>query len=359
MGADGDFVARLRIVSDRDVARLREYFLDAAHDFDAACMDDHLLFPLEMTWFYGEPSYAAMSVEDQLKLNRLTFCQNYLSTLVGEGASNILNYEAALGTLLNRDPETAFYMAREVVEETFHFEAFYIVVAKVLQHYGIPFAECKAKNGSLRLAVWYARFHTLLGWLRGNLDYYYFTRYPLNISQKTIERSTIKEPRMHPIVRTILKNHAVDEARHMQMSRETGKLALARLRSPVVRAAACALYAQYAASINMGGRHAKGGWLNRDTRISVLEMCGMTRAAAARAYREWRDRLHQPDDPPLVRAARLYFVRLNNDFIDELDVSPRQRAHMRRTIGRAYADVTDSRSDTIQRLEFDDLTRTA
>lgn len=352
-----EFVRRLRVVSDRDVSRLQTYFLDTAHEFAASDLGDRLLFPLEMTWFYGEPVYERMSADDQRKLNHLTFCQNYLATLVGESASNILNYEAATRTLITGDPDVAFYMAREVIEETFHLEAFCIVLRKVLAHYGISFEECRAKNHSLFMAVAYARFHQLLGWARGRFDFYYLTRYPLNVSQKTIERSTIKEPRIHPVAFTVLKNHAIDEARHMQMSRETGKRVLASM-TPLARAAACIGYAHYAASINMGGRHPKGGVLNRATRISVLELCGVPPAEARRAYAQWRDRVNCPDDPPLVRAARSYYLRLNCEYIDELDVSSRLRTYMKRTIERAYPDVAAAgRATPIRELEFDELTR--
>src|SRR5688572_11933560 len=102
-----EFTKRLRAVSDRDVDRLRESFLDIAHEFDADRMDDHLLFPLEMTWFYGEPVYDEMSEERKLMLNRLTFCMSYYSTAVAEAATNILNYEAALESFIREDPEVA------------------------------------------------------------------------------------------------------------------------------------------------------------------------------------------------------------------------------------------------------------
>ncbi len=35
--------------------------------------------------------------------------------------------------------------------------------------------------------------HSLVGWLRGNLDFYNFTRFPLNVDQKTVERCAIDE----------------------------------------------------------------------------------------------------------------------------------------------------------------------
>lgn len=355
------FTKRLRSVSDRDVMRLQELFLDPAHAFDAEKMDDYLLFPLEMTWFYGEPIYEQMPEAQKLMVNRLTFCQNYLSTLVAEAASNILNYESTHAELLRGDPEVAFYMAREVIEETFHLEAFYIVLSKVLQHYGISFEECRRKNRSLRAASFYTLFHSIIGGVRGDYNYYYLTRFPLNIVQKTIERSTIDEPRMHPLVRDILKNHSIDEARHMRMSREAGKLALKRIRPGVMRNASCFFYAHFAARLNTGGRHAADGLLSRDeTRISVLELCGIPRPQAVRAYKEWRKGVNQPADPPHLQRARLYFTRLNFSYIDELDVSERMKAYMKRVIGAPYQEVIRAAQDgSLQPLEFGELHRSS
>jgi hypothetical protein len=357
MRSDYSFVGRLRAVSDRDVTRLRELFLDLANQFDPETMADHLLFPEEMTWFYGEPIFHEMSEEQRLKLNRLTFCQNYLSTLVAEAATNVLNYESALAALIRSDPEAGFYMAREVVEETFHLESFYIILRKVLEHYGIPFEEYRARNHSLGAAVAYQRFHTALGWLRGSMGFYYLTRYPLNVSQKTIERSTIEEPRMHPLVRTLLKNHAIDEARHMRMSREAGKLALREMSRPV-RSIASFFYAHYAARIDMAGRLGKGNKFSRQTRTSVLEMCGVPRERALRAYREWRGRVNQPHDPPHVQRARLYYLRLNQEFVDEWDLPDGMKRYVKNVIARAYTDVIQAEQKAALRpLEFGDLER--
>ena len=252
MAATFDFTRRLKAVSDKDEPRLRAHFLDLADQFDGNQMGDHALFPLEMTWFYGEPIWHELSPEKQRMLNRLSFCQSYLSTAVAEVATNVLNLEAALGTMIHEDPEVALYMAREVVEETAHIQAFLCIIRKVLAFYGLSLEDLRATNVSLPMARHYVNLHTVLGWLRGDLNYYYFTRFALNVNQKTVERCTINEPDMHPLVRQILKNHAIDEARHMQMSRGTGLVALSRMKSALVRNAACLAYAQFAARTYIG-----------------------------------------------------------------------------------------------------------
>jgi hypothetical protein len=357
MGTDFGFVRRLWSVSDRDVNRLPEHFLEPAEAFDASSMGEHLLFPLEMTWFYGEPVYASLSKEQQLMLNRLSFCQSYLSTAVAEAATNVLNSEAALQTFIRDDPEVALYMAREVVEETTHLQAFLIVIRKVLAYYGLTLEQLRATNVSLRMASQFVRTHSLLGAVLGNLYFYYFTRFALNVNQKTVERCTINEPQMHPCIRAMLKNHAIDEARHMQMSRETGKLALARMR-PWLRSVACVLYAQFAANVYIG-RHRKDSKLPRRTRIGTLALCGVPHPTAVRAYYEWRDRVNQPEDPPLVRAGRVYYLRQNLSYIDELDVSERVRGYMKRVITRAYADASSAERAGVPPLAFDELSRPA
>jgi len=356
--ASFDFTRRLRSVSDRDVDRLREHFMDLADGFDAATMGEHRLFPLEMTWYYGEPIWHELPPEKQLMLNRLSFCQSYYSTAVAEVATNVLNLQAALDTIVAHDPEVALYMAREVVEETAHIQTFLTVIRKVLAWYGLTLDDLRASNPSLGRAREYVNLHTVLGWLRGDLNYYYFTRFALNVNQKTVERCSINEPDMHPHVRQILKNHAIDEARHMQMSRGTGILAVSRMRNPVVKVVACLAYAHFAARIYIG-RHGKDGKPQAETRIRTLELCGVPRERAARAYREWRDRVHQPEDPPLVRAGRAYYLKCNHGFIDDLDVPDWLRRRMKRVLASGYGDVSPRGGGGVRPLDFEDLTRAA
>src|SRR5579862_4571160 len=188
-----DFTRRLMAVSNRDVDRLRAHFLDLAEEFDAQTLGEHTLFPLEMTWFYGEPVWHDMTPAQRLMLNRLCFCQSYLSTAVAEVATNVLNLTAALGTVIDDDADVARYMAREVVEESMHIEAFLCIIRKVLAAYGLSLDDLRRANPSLAMARRYASAHTALGWLRGDLHYYYFTRFALNVNQKTVERCTINE----------------------------------------------------------------------------------------------------------------------------------------------------------------------
>ena len=350
-----EFTRRLQLVSDRDVERLDDHFLAPARAFDAATLGDRLLFPREMTWFYGEPIWHELDESQRLMLNRLTFCQSYFSTAVAEAATNTLNYQAALQTFIREDPEVALYMAREVVEETTHIQSFLIVIRKVLAHYGLDLEGLRRANVSLSLSERYVQAHAFLGWLRGDLNFYYFTRFALNVNQKTVERCTIDEPNVHPVVRTLLKNHAIDEARHMQMSRATGKVALARMGA--LRTPACVGFAQFAARLYIG-RHAKDGALQRATRTNTLALVGVPMERAKQAYREWRDRVHQPEDPPLVRAGRRYYLRQMVEYVDELEVAPRLRAHMKRVIGAGYADVAaDFAAPGTRTLDFPELTR--
>jgi hypothetical protein len=234
-------------------------------------------------------------------------------------------------------------------------QAFLCVIRKVAAHYGLTLEQLRGANVSLPMASWYVRLHTVAGWLRGDLNFYYFTRYALNVNQKTVERCSINEPDMHPLVRKILKNHAIDEARHMQMSRATGKVALARM--GLMRTPGCVGFAHFAARLYIG-RHAKDGALQRGTRTNTLALVGVPRPRAEQAYLEWRDRKNQHEDPPLVRAGRRYYVRQMFEYVDELDVAPRLRAYMKRVIGTGYADVAgDFAGAKAGALEFPELTR--
>ncbi len=355
-----DFTKRLRQVSDRDVERLREHFLEPALAFDASTLGNHRLFPWEMTWFYGEPVWEALPEDKKLLLNRLTFCQSYYSTAVAEAATNTLNFAATLETFIKDDPEVALYMAREAVEETMHIQAFFVVIRKVLDEYGLTLDQLRAANVSLPLATRYVQANTILGWLRGDLNYYYFTRFALNVNQKTVERCTIDEPGMDPSVRAILRNHAIDEARHMQMSRGTGKVAIANMKSAWARNLACVGFAHFAASIYIG-RHGRDTSPARQTRIRTLELCGVTREEATRAYYAWRDRVNQPEDPPLVEAGRVYYLKQICSYIDDLPaVGPGMKKYMRGVVEKAYHDavLAVERRGT-RPLEFADLSRTA
>jgi hypothetical protein len=353
-----DFTRRLRTVSDRDAPRLREHFLAPAEAFDAATLGDHLCFPLEMTWFYGEPVFEELGEAGRLLLNRLSFCQSYYSTAVAEAATNVLNYEAALRTFVRGDTDRALYMAREVLEETTHIEAFLLVVRKILAHHGLALADLHRANVSLPMAGWFVRAHGMLGWLRGDFDFYYFTRFALNVNQKTVERCAIDEPRMHPVVRELLKSHAIDEARHMQMSRATGIAAIAGMR-PLARRLACEAFGHFAASLFIG-RHRRDSRPTRETRTRTLELCGVPRARAERAYAAWRDRVHQPEDPPLVRAGRKYYWKQMAAYVDALDVPASVRARTKRVIGRAYADaLAPEAADGVRALELEELARSS
>lgn len=358
MDTSFDFTRRLKAVSDRDVDRLRAHFLDPADRFQAESLGDHTLFPLEMTWFYGEPVWHELTPDKRLMLNRLCFCQSYLTTAVAEIATNVLNLEAALETILADDPEVALYMAREAVEETMHVQAFLRIIYKVLDFYGLTLEQLRAANASLRMTKHFVALHTLLGWARGDLHYYYLTRFALNVNQKTVERCTINEANIHPVVREILKNHAIDEARHMQMSRGTGVMAVSRMRNPLVRTLACLGYARFAASLFIG-RHRNDSKLPREARIRTLELCGVPRDRAEEAYRQWRDRVNQPEDPPLVKAGRVYFLKCNHGFIDDLDAPAWVKRRMKRTLDAAYSDLTTARGGALQPLEFEELTRSA
>lgn len=145
----------------------------------------------------------------------------------------------------------------------------------------------------------------------------------------------------------------------MQMSRETGLEALRAMRTQLQRDAAGWLYAYFAARIYIG-RHRLDSALPRATRVGTLALCGVPRAEAERAYAAWRDRVNQPQDPPLVRAGRLYYLRQNQSYIDELAISAGMRARMKRMVAKGYADVAGGEASVgVRPLEFSELRRDA
>ena len=107
MAIKPDFIRRLREVSDRDMRSLHEHFIEPAESFDPATMADHLFFPLEMTWFYGEPVYRNTQVWRGRDGN--TYCRKKDGTtglIIGGAVGALLGrevdggYDRSLGTIL-------------------------------------------------------------------------------------------------------------------------------------------------------------------------------------------------------------------------------------------------------------------
>ena len=92
-----------------------------------------------------------------------------------------------------------------------------------------------------------------------------------------------------------------------------------------------------------GGLGARGGVEHADYR-------------AVDAYRQWRNRVNQPEDPPLVRAGRAYYMKCNRGYIDDLAIPAWLKRRMDRIIAAGYPDVA-RRAD--EALDFDELTRAA
>jgi len=68
--------------------------------------------------------------------------------------------------------------------------------------------------------------------------------------------------------------------------------------------------------------------------------------------------VNQPEDPPLVRAGRHYYLRQMSEYVDQLEVPLRLRSYMKRVIADGYADVAAKAPDAREpALEFGDLTR--
>jgi hypothetical protein len=131
------------------------------------------------------------------------------------------------------------------------------------------------------------------------------------------------------------------------------------MRGSIAKTIACLGYAHFAANVYIG-RHRKDSRLPRETRIRTLQLCGVARERAVPAYREWRDRVNQPEDPPLVKAGRAYYLRCNHGYVDDLDAPAWLKLRMKTIIDAGYADVARPRDGgTVTPLEFDDLTRAA
>ena len=109
-------------------------------------------FRCEMSWFYGEPIWHELPPEKQLMLNRLSLLPE-LSRRPRSPRSRPTSStsQASLDTIVDDDPEVALYMAREVVEETMHVQAFLLLrSARCVAHYGLTLEQLR---GDQRLAA--------------------------------------------------------------------------------------------------------------------------------------------------------------------------------------------------------------
>ena len=271
MSALYDFTRKLAEISDNELGELQGRYLDKADELIPRRWGTGSCSRWRCPTTYGEPVWKLLSPARQRQLNHLTFCDHYYNVMLGETAISILDWQSTYDSLAKgNDADAAFYMAREALEESFHSEAFHRVVTKVRSHYGVPVSSPTRHDGAWAWAAYY-RLHTLAGWVRGDRVCTTSCGFRRTSRSSPWTRDGAGAPHAHPIVQTILRSHVADEGRHMQMSRETGKRALAAM-GRIEQYAACVAYAEYVARLNVSGRK------RREQAVVALEQCGLPRA---------------------------------------------------------------------------------
>ena len=257
-----------------------------------------------MTWFYGEPVWHELSPEKRLHAEPPHLLPELSLDRRRRSGDQRAQPRGGARTIIHDDPEVALYMAREVVEETMHIQAFLFVIRKVL---GALRADARGAARHQRVAAHgvalrRASHGPRLAARRSEL----LLLHALRAEREPEDRRALHHQRA--------EHASASSARCSRTTRSTrratcrcraarGWSRAARMRTRSPRTSPGSAYAHFAANIYIG-RHRRDSALPRETRMRTLELCGVPRARAERAYGEWRDRVNQPQDPPLVQAGR-------------------------------------------------------
>lgn len=317
------FTEQLRSVSDRHFETLQEDFIATAQSFDSQNMGELLFIPEALTYFYGEPLYKNLSREQQIQLNRLSWCHTYMITMIGECGVNMMSTHNAYQHMKQGRPNVGFYALREVSEEAVHCESFSIIIEKVLAFYQIDFKYFVEKMAYPQERYWdaFVLGHRLIRTFLGHYDFYYLSRYPMNLVGRSHEQVVANAKGLHPVIQKIVTHHLVDETRHMTMSKKAGLLAIneksPRWMTPMV----AGVYALYALGQRNYGPPRRASITNQSPLVGMLELCGVSHSEAVKAYNDYRSRVNQPQLQPEILKMRHYLLKHNLHYIEQFHVS--------------------------------------
>ncbi|MEP7022025.1 MAG: diiron oxygenase [Pseudonocardiales bacterium] len=173
-------------------------------DWDAPVLEDLAYLPLERVSLYGTAMWAAMTPQQRIDLSK-----HELASVAGTG----LWFEIILIQMLTRyvyhqDPQAAHthYALTEIGDETRHV----IMFAKALSHLGLPtYRPPRFIHQLARVYKATARGPALFA--------------PVLVAEEVtdrLQRATMNDESINPVVRMVNRIHVVEEARHVRFARE-------------------------------------------------------------------------------------------------------------------------------------------
>lgn len=173
-------------------------------DWDAPVLEDLAYLPLERVSLYGTAMWAAMTPQQRIELSK-----QELASVAGTG----LWFEIILIQMLTRyvyhqDPQAAHthYALTEIGDETRHV----IMFAKALSHLGLPtYRPPRFIHQLARVYKATARGPALFA--------------PVLVAEEVtdrLQRATMNDESINPVVRMVNRIHVVEEARHVRFARE-------------------------------------------------------------------------------------------------------------------------------------------
>lgn len=188
-------------------------------DWDAALPEGLAWMPLERVSLYGTPLWDELSAEQRIELSK-----HELASIASIGLwTEIILMQMLSRDAYHRDPQDprTHYELTEIGDETRHV----IMFAKALSRMGVPtYRPPRLVHHLARLYKATARGPMLFG--------------PVLVTEEItdrLQRSSMNDEAIHPLVRMVNRIHVVEESRHVRFAREELSRTVVRL-SPVRRA---------------------------------------------------------------------------------------------------------------------------
>ena len=316
--------SNLRSISNRTFDSIYSDFIDIANNFDMEKSCNEKFIPEELVFFYGEPVYQDMSEKDKLKLNHLTWCAIYYRVLLAECGVSVVSTSYGFQKLKLGDHESCFYAMREVSEEAFHAESFITIIEKILSFYDLSLEDFRNHLGFKKEWYWDAFIfgHILIGKFLGHVDFYYFSRYPMNVVGRSYELLLSRESGLNQELQQIVKNHLADESRHLKMAKESGLIAINKKSGRFISHLASFVYIYYSLKQRQFGPPPKSlSSHNKKSLVGLLKLCGIDQSNADKAYQNYKSRIHQKELNPRLLHMKNFQLEENMKYIRKFNIS--------------------------------------
>ncbi|HEY9721487.1 MAG TPA: diiron oxygenase [Oscillatoriaceae cyanobacterium] len=232
-----ELAATLMAKSDASEVRLRP--MSQRFDMETACQLP--FFPEPLTPFYGTPVWELLDGEQRLALNHLQFVIHY--TGLGFSEKGTVYYDNWASVCV---PERHFvladYLRREAEEEMDHIACFWTLSRKILEHYfpgrgdavHVEMREFIRSSTEQPLyfrsfsnpALMAKTFELMTHHFSLVAGSFYALRMMGNMRIKSYDIQNKLDEGVHPLIRTMSRDHWEDEARHTAMSAGLGQKAL-------------------------------------------------------------------------------------------------------------------------------------